>query len=54
VQVRATLTEVRDNVIITETEATNEKGLIGKGRVKQVVLKKTDIYRKLMESGSRS
>jgi predicted thioesterase len=54
VNIKATLTKVKENVIITETEATNEKGLIGKGRVKQVVLKKTDIHRKLMESGIKS
>jgi hypothetical protein len=28
--------------------------LIGKGRVKQVVLKKKEIHRKLMESGIRN
>ncbi|MED1202975.1 thioesterase family protein [Heyndrickxia acidicola] len=54
VNIKATLTKVKENVIITETEATNEKGLIGKGRVKQVVLKKADIHRKLMESGIKN
>jgi len=50
VSVRATLTEIKENVIITKTEAWTDKGVIGKGEVKQVILPKTQIQKRLESS----
>jgi len=50
VSVKAKLTEIKDNIIITETEAWTEKGLIGKGEVKQVILPKAQIQERLESS----
>jgi fluoroacetyl-CoA thioesterase len=47
VSVTATLTELIDNVVVTKVEAFNEKGIIGKGEVKQVILPKEAIAKKL-------
>jgi fluoroacetyl-CoA thioesterase len=43
VTVTATLTEFRDNVVMTKVEAKNEAQLIGVGEVKQVILSKEKI-----------
>lgn len=50
VSVKATLTDIKENVIITKTEAWTEKGLIGKGEVKQVILPKAQIQERLESS----
>lgn len=50
VHVTATLTELKENIIITEVEAKNEKGVIGAGKVTQAILPKEDIQTKLAES----
>ncbi|WP_114571459.1 thioesterase family protein [Exiguobacterium flavidum] len=50
VYVTATLTEIRDNVIVTRVEARNDYGIIGIGEVKQVVLPKPVIHQKLAMS----
>jgi fluoroacetyl-CoA thioesterase len=50
VNVKATVVEIKDNVIITKTEAWNEKGLIGKGEVKQVILPKVQIKERIESS----
>jgi fluoroacetyl-CoA thioesterase len=47
IKVTATLTNLEGNIVITKVEAYNEKGLIGKGEVKQVILPKKEIARKL-------
>jgi fluoroacetyl-CoA thioesterase len=43
ITVTATLTELRDNVVMTKVEARNEAQLIGVGEVKQVILPKQKI-----------
>jgi len=50
VTVTATLTEIRDNIIITKVEARNERELIGIGEVKQVILPKERIKQMLQRS----
>ncbi|GIN87274.1 hypothetical protein J6TS2_36600 [Heyndrickxia sporothermodurans] len=50
VRIKATLIELKDNIVMTKTEAWNEKGLIGKGEVKQVILPKEKINQMLIES----
>ncbi|HEY4554484.1 MAG TPA: thioesterase [Bacillaceae bacterium] len=52
ITVKATLTELKGNVVITKTEAWNERGLIGKGEVTQVILPKKQIQEKLALSAS--
>jgi fluoroacetyl-CoA thioesterase len=47
VTVTATLTELRDNVVITKVEARNETHVIGVGEVKQVILPKKKIQQML-------
>ncbi|OZM58184.1 thioesterase [Lottiidibacillus patelloidae] len=47
ITVLATLTELKDNIVITKVEAHNEKEIIGKGEVKQVILPKEVIAKKL-------
>ncbi len=47
IKVIATLTEFNETVVKTKVEAFNEKGLIGVGEVKQAILKKKDIQKKL-------
>ncbi|WP_070119395.1 thioesterase family protein [Bacillus marinisedimentorum] len=47
IKVIATLTEFNETVVKTKVEAFNEKGLIGVGEVKQAILKKKDIKKKL-------
>ncbi|GEL77014.1 thioesterase family protein [Tenuibacillus multivorans] len=46
----ATLTEYRDQQVITTVEARNEYGLIGKGKVKQVILPKEVIRNKTVST----
>ncbi|MBS4171789.1 thioesterase [Bacillus sp. FJAT-49736] len=50
VHVKATLIDMKDNVIVTKTEAWTEKGIIGKGEVKQVILPKEQILKRLEAS----
>ena len=50
VYVTATLTELKGNIIITEVEAKNDKGVIGAGKVTQAILTKEEIHQKLAES----
>ncbi len=50
VTVTATLTEFRDNVVITKVEAKNETQVIGVGKVKQVILPKQKIQQMLQQS----
>lgn len=50
VKVTAVLTEIRGNKIITETEARNEAGVIGAGKVIQVIMPKAKIGEKLAQS----
>jgi fluoroacetyl-CoA thioesterase len=52
VTVTATLTEVKDNVIITKVEARNHQRLIGIGEVKQVILPKQTIKEMLLTQHS--
>ncbi|WP_430789933.1 thioesterase family protein [Virgibacillus flavescens] len=47
VTLTATLTAYKKEQVITEVEAYNEHGLIGKGEVKQVILPKELIQKKL-------
>ncbi|MCI1591961.1 thioesterase family protein [Heyndrickxia oleronia] len=50
VRVKATLTEIKNNIVITRTEAWNEKGLIGHGEVKQAILPKEKIIQMIADS----
>ncbi|WP_062352434.1 thioesterase family protein [Bacillus kwashiorkori] len=50
VTVKAIITKLKKNLVITEVEAFNEKGLIGKGEVVQVILPKQEIREKLANS----
>jgi fluoroacetyl-CoA thioesterase len=43
ITITATLSELRDNVIYTKVDVQNEKGIIGIGEVKQVILPKIKI-----------
>ena len=52
VTVTATLTEIKENIIITEVKVRNEKGLIGIGEVRQIILPKKMIERKIAASKS--
>jgi fluoroacetyl-CoA thioesterase len=47
VTVTATVTEIRDNVVVTKVEAKNEMQVIGIGEVKQVILPKQKIAQML-------
>ncbi|MBS4210746.1 thioesterase [Bacillus sp. FJAT-50079] len=47
VHVKATINEINGNIIITKTDAWNDRGLIGTGEVTQVILPKTQIATKL-------
>lgn len=47
VTLTATLMEYKNQQVLTKVEAYNEKGLIGKGEVKQVILPKEEINQKL-------
>jgi fluoroacetyl-CoA thioesterase len=53
VTVTATLTEFRDNIVMTKVEAKNEAQLIGVGEVKQVILSKEKI-KQLFQLGKKS
>ncbi|MBZ5752067.1 thioesterase family protein [Metabacillus rhizolycopersici] len=50
VTVAATVTAIQDNVIVTKVEARNEEMVIGVGEVKQVILLKKEIEKKLRQS----
>lgn len=50
VKVKATLIELKNNIVITKTEAWNEQGLIGHGEVKQVILSKEKITQMINDS----
>ncbi|RLQ97409.1 thioesterase family protein [Falsibacillus albus] len=50
VTVRATLIELKKNVVITKTEAFIASGMIGLGEVTQVILPKADITQKIKSS----
>ncbi|KGX86876.1 thioesterase family protein [Pontibacillus litoralis] len=47
IQVTATLTELRNHLVITEVEAKNNKGIIGKGEVTQAIVPKEVIKEKI-------
>ncbi|KYD30481.1 thioesterase family protein [Parageobacillus toebii] len=49
VTVTATVTEIRDNVVVTKVEAKNEMQVIGIGEVKQVILPKRKIAQMLQK-----
>ncbi|AEH47571.1 thioesterase family protein [Parageobacillus thermoglucosidasius] len=49
VTVTATVTELRDNVVVTKVEAKNEVQVIGIGEVKQVILPKQKIDQMLQK-----
>lgn len=49
VTVTATVTEIRDNVVVTKVEAKNEMQVIGIGEVKQVILPKQKIAQMLQK-----
>ncbi|SFA50070.1 Thioesterase superfamily [Parageobacillus thermantarcticus] len=49
VTVTATVTEIRDNVVVTKVEAKNETQVIGIGEVKQVILPKRKITQMLQK-----
>lgn len=46
----AKVSRLEQDVVITQVDVYNDKELIGTGEVKQVILKKTEIQRKLKES----
>lgn len=50
VKVKATLIGLKNNIVLTKTEAWNEQGLIGQGEVKQVILPKEKIKQLLKAS----
>lgn len=50
ITVTATVTELRDNIVISAVDVKNQLGMIGKGEVKQVILPKKVIKEKLAES----
>lgn len=50
ITVTATVTELRDNIVIPAVDVKNQQGLIGKGEVKQAILPKKVIEEKLAES----
>ncbi|MEK5522196.1 thioesterase [Heyndrickxia sporothermodurans] len=50
VKVKATLIELKNNIVITRTEAWNDQGLIGHGEVKQVILPKEKITQMINNS----
>lgn len=49
VTVTATVTELRDNVVVTKVEAKNEMHVIGIGEVKQVIVPKRKIAQMLQK-----
>jgi predicted thioesterase len=50
VNVTATVTAIQNNVIVTKVEARNEETVIGIGEVKQVILPKKEIEKKMSRS----
>jgi fluoroacetyl-CoA thioesterase len=50
VTVTATVSNIQNNVIVTKVEARNEEMVIGVGEVKQVILPKREIEKKLRQS----
>lgn len=50
VTLKATVIELRDNLVKTSVIATNHLGVIGKGEVVQVILPKETIEKKLIEA----
>ncbi len=50
VTLKATVIELRDNLVKTKVIATNHLGVIGKGEVVQVILPKETIENKLIEA----
>ena len=50
VTLKATVIELRDNLVKTNVIATNHLGVIGKGEVVQVILPKETIEKKLIEA----
>lgn len=50
VTVVATVTNIQNNIIVTKVEARNEEMVIGIGEVKQVILPKKEIQRKMGQS----
>ena len=50
VTLTATLVELRDNIVLTRVTAKNRLGVIGEGKVKQVILTKEKILEKLREA----
>lgn len=50
VTVTATVSSIQDNVIVTKVESRNEAMVIGVGEVKQVILPKREIEKKLRQS----
>lgn len=53
VTLTATLVEHYGNVVLTKVKAVNQMGIIGKGEVKQVILPKDMIAKKLKKASSR-
>lgn len=49
VTLTATLIDYKDNQVLTKVEARNEHGVIGKGTVKQIILPKKVINKKLLD-----
>lgn len=52
VRLTATLVELYDNVVLTKVTASNHLGVIGNGEVKQVILSKEMIAKKLKNASS--
>ncbi|QQZ08384.1 thioesterase family protein [Heyndrickxia vini] len=50
VRIKATLIDLKNNIVITRTEAWNDQGLIGHGEVKQVILPKEKIAQMINDS----
>ncbi|MGZ4159459.1 MAG: thioesterase family protein [Neobacillus sp.] len=50
VTVTATVSNIQNNVIVTKVESRNEEMVIGVGEVKQVILPKREIEKKLRQS----
>ncbi len=52
VTLKATLVELHKNVVVTTITASNQKGIIGEGEVRQVILSKEMINEKLRSASS--
>lgn len=50
ITVKATVTALKNHLVITEVEARNKKGLIGKGEVTQAILPKEQIEERIEAS----